>query len=182
VHYATIKNCDIANGPGVRVSLFVSGCTHRCKGCFNEVAWSFDYGEEFTQATIDKILSMLKPDYIKGLTLLGGEPFEPQNQSAILILLRQVKKAYPTKTIWAFSGYLFDRDLTSDRLGIPEITREFLSYLDVLVDGPFIEEKKDLLLRFRGSSNQRIIDVPASLAAGNVVLWHDWQGEGRDIK
>ena len=179
MHYATIKNCDIANGPGVRVSLFVSGCTHRCPGCFNEVAWDFDYGEPFTQETIDKILAMLKPAYVRGLTLLGGEPFEPQNQRAIVELLRQVKKAYPGKSIWAFSGYLFDRDILSGRLGD---TSEYLSYLDVLVDGPFIEAKKNLSLRFRGSENQRLIDVPASLAAGEVVLWQDWQGEKKGLK
>lgn len=173
MHYATIKNCDIANGPGVRVSLFVSGCTHRCKGCFNEVAWDFTYGEPFTRETIDRILQMLKPDYIRGLTLLGGEPFEPQNQPAIVELLRQIKTQYPHKSIWAFSGYLFDKDILSGRLGPKEVTEEYLSYLDVLVDGPFIEEKKNLSLRFRGSENQRLIDVPASLKTGNVVLWEE---------
>ncbi|MBE6923816.1 MAG: anaerobic ribonucleoside-triphosphate reductase activating protein [Ruminococcaceae bacterium] len=180
--YASIKNCDIANGPGVRVSLFVSGCTHRCKGCFNEVAWDFNYGEPFTQETIDKILDMLAPSYVKGLTLLGGEPFEPQNQPAIVELLRQVKAKYPEKSIWSFSGYLFDRDILPGKLGDPAITREFLSYLDVLVDGPFIESRKNLSLRFRGSDNQRLIDVPASLEQGSVVLWEDWQGNGRGMK
>ena len=180
--YATIKNCDIANGPGVRVSLFVSGCTHRCKGCFNEVAWDFDYGEEFTQQTIDDILSMLRPDHIRGLTLLGGEPFEPQNQGPVVELLRQVRKKYPDKSIWAFSGYVFDKDILSGRLGPWEITKEFLSYLDVLVDGPFVEAKKNLSLRFRGSENQRLIDVPASLQSGEVILWRDWQGTGKEIK
>ena len=180
--YATIKNCDIANGPGVRVSLFVSGCTHHCKGCFNEVAWDFDYGEEFTQETIDAILAMLKPDYIRGLTLLGGEPFEPQNQPAIVELLRQVKKAYPQKSIWAFSGYLFDRDILAGRLGPREVTEEYLSYLDILVDGPFVEAKKNLSLRFRGSENQRLIDVPASLRSGEIVLWRDWQGAGKGLR
>ena len=179
MNYATIKNCDIANGPGVRVSLFVSGCTHRCPGCFNEVAWDFDYGEPFTQETIDSILNMLKPDYIQGLTLLGGEPFEPQNQGAIVQLLRQVKRAYPKKSIWAFSGYLFERDILSGLLGD---TSEYLSYLDVLVDGPFVEAKKNLSLRFRGSENQRLIDVPASLQKGETVLWQDWQGERKGLK
>ena len=182
MNYATIKNCDIANGPGVRVSLFVSGCTHRCPGCFNEIAWDFNYGEPFTKETIDSILAMLRPGYIRGLTLLGGEPFEPQNQGAIVELLRQVKKECPEKSIWAFSGYLFDKDILSGRLGDWEITKEYLSYLDVLVDGPFIEAKKNLSLRFRGSENQRLIDVPASLAAGEVVLWQDWQGEGKGMK
>ena len=178
MNYATIKSCDIANGPGVRVSLFVSGCTHRCPGCFNEVAWDFDYGQPFTQQTIDSILAMLRPAYIRGLTLLGGEPFEPQNQGAILELLRQVKKEMPEKSIWAFSGYLFEKDILSGRLGD---TSEYLGYLDVLVDGPFVEAKKNLSLRFRGSENQRLIDVPASLAAGETVLWQDWQGEKRGM-
>ena len=172
MNYATIKNCDIANGPGVRVSLFVSGCTHRCPGCFNEIAWDFDYGQPFTQETIDSILAMLRPGYIRGLTLLGGEPFEPRNQSAVVELLRQVKQEMPEKSIWAFSGYLFDKDILSGRLGD---TREYLSYLDVLVDGPFVEAKKNLSLRFRGSENQRLIDVPASVKAGEIVLWDDEQ-------
>ena len=182
LNYATIKNCDIANGPGVRISLFVSGCTHKCKGCFNEVAWDFEYGQPFTQETVEYILSLLAPVYVKGLTLLGGEPFEPQNQPALVDLLRQVKAKYPEKSIWAFSGYLFDRDMLSGKLGDAETLKEFLSYLDVLVDGPFVESKKDLTLRFRGSSNQRLIDVPASLAAGEVVLWQDWQGNERGMK
>ncbi len=173
MHYATIKNNDIANGPGIRVSLFVSGCTHRCPGCFNEEAWDFQYGQPFTQKTMDDLLEMLAPNYIKGLTLLGGEPFEPQNQPHIVEFLRQVKSVYPNKSIWAFSGYLFDKDILTGRLGPWEITEEFLSYLDVLVDGPFIQEKKDLTLRFRGSSNQRLINVPASLKSGDVVLWED---------
>ena len=182
MNYANIKDFDIANGPGVRISLFVSGCTHHCKGCFNREAWDFDYGQPFTQKTVDEIIQMLKPAYVKGLTLLGGEPFEPQNQGPIVELLRRVKKEYPQKSIWAFSGYLFDKDILSGRLGDWEITKEYLSYLDVLVDGPFIEEKKDLMLRFRGSSNQRLIDVPKSLASGCVVEWEDWQGNGRGMK
>ncbi len=182
MNYAEIKNCDIANGPGVRVSLFVSGCTHRCPGCFNAVAWDFDYGKPFTRQTIDQILALLAPSYIRGITILGGEPFEPQNQGPIVELLRQIKANYPQKSIWAFSGYLFDRDILSGKLGDPVITKEYVSYLDVLVDGPFIREKKDLTLRFRGSSNQRVIDVPASLRSGEVVLWQDWQGDGRGMK
>ena len=181
MNYAEIKNCDIANGPGVRVSLFVSGCTHHCPGCFNEVAWDFEYGKPFTEDTIQEILDMLKPGYIRGLTLLGGEPFEPQNQGAVVELLRRVKKAYPEKSIWAFSGYLFDRDILSGKLGDRETIREYLSYLDVLVDGPFVEARKNLSLRFRGSENQRIIDVPASLASGTVVLWEDWQGDRKGM-
>ena len=182
MNYATIKNCDIANGPGVRVSLFVSGCTHHCKGCFNEVAWDFDYGTPFTQETVDQILEMMKPAYIKGITLLGGEPFEPQNQPALVELLRQIKANYPEKSIWAFSGYLFDKDILAGRLGDPEVTKEFVSYLDVLVDGRFVLEKKNLSLRFRGSSNQRIIHVPSSLEKGEIVLWEDWQGEKKGLK
>ena len=179
MNYATIKNCDIANGPGVRVSLFVSGCTHRCKGCFNEMAWDFDYGEPFTEETINTILNMLRPAYVRGLTLLGGEPFEPQNQAGVVELLRRMKAEMPEKSIWAFSGYLFDKDILSGRLGD---CSEYLSYLDVLVDGPFVESKKNLSLRFRGSENQRLIDVPASLAAGEVILWQDWQGEKKGMK
>ena len=182
MYYATIKNCDIANGPSVRVSLFVSGCTHRCPGCFNEEAWDFHYGKPFTQETIECILEMLKPPHIKGLTLLGGEPFEPQNQPEIVKLLRQVKNKYPEKTVWAFSGYLFDKDILSGRLGPWDVTQEYLQYLDVLVDGPFILAKKDMSLRFRGSSNQRLIDVPASLRENRIILWEDWQGNGRGLK
>ena len=182
MNYATIKNCDIANGPGVRVSLFVSGCTHRCPGCFNEVAWDFEYGEPFTEETIDMIIRMMEPAHIKGLTLLGGEPFEPQNQPDLVKLLRRVKEVYPEKSIWAFSGYLFDKDILAWRLGPREITEEFLRYLDVLVDGPFILAKKNLSLRFRGSENQRLIDVPESLRRGEVVLWQDWQTEGKGLR
>lgn len=182
MNYATIKNCDIANGPGVRVSLFVSGCTHRCPGCFNEVAWDFDYGQPFTEETIETIMKMMEPAHIKGLTLLGGEPFEPQNQPAIVELLRRVKAAYPHKSIWAFSGYLFDKDILAWRLGKREVTEEYLSYLDVLVDGPFIMAKKNLSLRFRGSENQRLIDVQESLRRGEVVLWRDWQSEGKGLR
>ena len=182
MNYATIKNCDIANGPGVRVSLFVSGCTHRCKGCFNEIAWDFDYGQPFTQETVDEILKMLEPPHIAGITLLGGEPFEPQNQPAILDLLRQIKAKLPEKSIWAFSGYLFEKDILAGRLGPKDITQELISYVDVLVNGPFVLEKKDLMLRFRGSSNQRLIDVKASLKSGTTVLWNDWQGQERGLK
>ena len=167
MNYATIKNCDIANGPGVRVSLFVSGCTHHCPGCFNAVAWDFAYGEPFTEETENTILNLLKPTYIRGLTLLGGEPFEPQNQSAVVHLLRRVRKELPEKSIWAFSGYLFDKDILSGRLGD---CSEYLSYLDVLVDGPFIEAQKKITLNFRGSTNQRIIDLKETRKTGTIVL------------
>ena len=178
MNYAEIKNCDIANGPGVRVSLFVSGCTHRCPGCFNEVAWDFGYGREFTQQTVDQLLKLLSAPHIRGLTLLGGEPFEPENQGAVVDLLRQMKAAMPGKTVWAYSGYLFDRDMLSGRLGD---LKEYLSYVDVLVDGPFVLAQKDMGLRFRGSRNQRLIDVKKSLAAGEVVLWEDWQGDRKGM-
>ena len=182
MNYAAIKNCDIANGPGVRVSLFVSGCTHRCKGCFNEIAWDFNYGQPFTRQTIDMLLKMIEPPHIKGITILGGEPFEPQNQPEVLELLREIKMHYPDKTIWVYTGYLFDRDILKGKLGPWEITKEYLSYVDVLVDGPFVLEKKDLTLRFRGSSNQRIINVPATLSSGEITMWEDWQGNGRGVK
>lgn len=182
MNYAAIKNNDIANGPGVRVSLFVSGCTHRCPGCFNSETWDFNYGKPFTQKTIDEIIAMLAPTHIKGITILGGEPFETENQPAVVELLRQVKKIYPQKSVWAFSGYLFDRDIMARRLGDWKITEELLRYLDVLVDGPFVQSKKDLTLRFRGSSNQRLIDVQASLSSDSIVLWEDWQGNGKGLK
>ena len=175
MNYAEIKPVDIANGPGVRVSLFVSGCTHHCKGCFNEVTWDFNYGNPFTQETIGHILDLLKPDFIKGITILGGEPFEPQNQSSVLELLKQVKEKYPDKSIWCFTGYLFDKDILSYRIGNKDTLIELLKYIDVLVDGPFIESKKNLSLRFRGSENQRIIDVKRSLYYDKIILWSDWQ-------
>lgn len=172
MNYATIKACDIANGPGVRVTLFVSGCTHHCKGCFQPETWDFNYGQPFTDETADRILTLMEPDYIKGLTLLGGEPFEPVNQAGLLPLLRRVKAAYPHKNIWAFSGYLLEK-LLSGAVGPRAVTEEMLSYIDVLVDGPFVEAKKDLNLRFRGSSNQRLIDLKQTLAADEIVLWDD---------
>ena len=182
MNYAAIKKFDIANGPGVRVSLFVSGCRHKCKNCFNSEAWDFNYGEIFTQDTLEGLLEAIEKDYIEGFSLLGGEPFEPQNQLPIVELLRRVKAEYPDKSIWAYSGYLFDKDILAGRLGERKITEEFLSYLDVLVDGPFIQSQRDLTLRFRGSSNQRLIDVPASLANGEIVLWQDWQTEGKGLR
>lgn len=182
MYYANIKPWDTADGPGVRVSLFVSGCTHKCKNCFNEEAWDFAYGNPFTQETIDLILNHMAPNYITGLTLLGGEPFHPRNQEAVLGLLRQVKARFPEKSIWAYTGYVLEKDLLTGRACLPEITREYLGDLDVLVDGPFIEEQKSLGLRFRGSKNQRLIDMKQTLACGEVVLWQDWQGEGRGMK
>ena len=175
MNYAAIKNCDIANGPGVRVTLFVSGCRHHCKDCFNPETWDFACGEPFDEAVMDKLLALLAPGYIRGITYLGGEPFEPENQPGLLELSRRIKAAYPEKSIWSFTGYLFDRDILAKKLGPWEVTQELLSYLDVLVDGPFVASLKNLNLRFRGSSNQRLIDVPASLKTGAVVLWDERQ-------
>lgn len=175
MNYADIKRIDVANGPGVRVSLFVSGCTHHCKGCFNEVTWDFNYGKPFTENEIDEIIEYLDKDYIKGLTILGGEPFEHQNQKGLLPLLRKVREVLPEKSIWCFSGYLFDKQIVGEMCQKWEETKEMLSYLDVLVDGRFIQERKNLSLRFRGSDNQRIILVQESLKVGNVVLWDETQ-------
>ena len=171
MYYGEIKKCDIANGEGVRVSLFVSGCTHHCPGCFNQDTWDFGYGKEYTQETEDEILKALAPGYINGLSLLGGEPFEPQNQEVLVRLLRKVKEQYPEKNIWCYSGYLFDRELLSESRARCEYTDEMLSMLDVLVDGRFVEALKDIRLVFRGSSNQRVIDVKKSLETGTVVPW-----------
>ena len=171
LNYADIKKVDVANGPGVRVSLFVSGCTHRCEECFNPETWDFDYGTPFGEAEIEKILALLAPDHIRGLSLLGGEPFEPANQEAVLELVRRVREELPQKTIWCYSGYLF-QELAAGKIG--DHGRELLEQLDVLVDGPFVLAKKDLGLRFRGSSNQRIINVPASLKAGTVILSEEY--------
>lgn len=175
MNYATIKYCDIANGEGVRTSLFVSGCRRHCPNCFNAVAWDFGYGAPFTKEIRNEILESLAPGYINGLSLLGGEPFEPENQPGLLELSRRIRAAYPEKSIWSFTGYLFDRDILAKKLGPWEVTQELLSYLDVLVDGPFVASLKNLNLRFRGSSNQRLIDVPASLKTGAVVLWDERQ-------
>ena len=171
MHYADIKKVDVANGPGVRVSLFVSGCTHHCEECFNPETWDFDYGAPFGETEIEKILTLLSPDHIRGLSLLGGEPFEPENQPAVLELVHRVRKELPQKTVWCYSGYLFEA-LAAGKVG--DHSRELLEGLDVLVDGPFVLAKKDLGLRFRGSSNQRIIDVPASLKAGTVILSEEY--------
>ena len=168
MYYADIRPIDVANGPGIRVSLFVSGYTHRCRDCFNEEAWDFHYGHPFGQEQVEEIIRDLSKPYIKGLSLLGGEPFHPDNQAAVLELVRQARAAYPGLNIWCYSGYLFE-SLRDSQVG--EYSQELLKELDVLVDGPFVLEKKDLSLRFRGSSNQRLIDVPASLRAGAAVLW-----------
>lgn len=170
MNYGEIKNYDIANGEGVRVSLFVSGCTHHCKNCFNPETWSFEYGKPFTKETEDYIIECLSPDYIDGLSLLGGEPFEPQNQEVLLPFLRKVKNELPNKNIWCYTGYLFDSELLSESRARCEFTDEMLSLIDVLVDGEFVQAMHDISLAFRGSSNQRIIDVQKSLETGEVKL------------
>ena len=170
MNYGEIKKYDIADGPGVRVSLFVSGCTHCCDGCFNSQTWDFNFGKPFTEETEEEILKAMSPSHISGFTLLGGEPFEPQNQKVIVELLRKIKKAYPDKNIWCYTGYLFDRDLLGESRARCEYTDEMLSMIDVLVDGEFIAEKRNLMLNFRGSSNQRIILVQQSLKEEKVVL------------
>ncbi len=170
MNYGNIKECDIANGPGVRVSLFVSGCRHHCKGCFNEETWDFQYGNPYTEETEEIIINLLKAGYIQGLSLLGGEPFEPENQHELVKLLRRVRETYPEKDIWCYSGYLYDVDMVSGGRVYTDVTEEMLSYLDVLVDGRFVEAQKDVTLHFRGSRNQRIIDVKKSREANEVVL------------
>ncbi|MBQ9747594.1 MAG: anaerobic ribonucleoside-triphosphate reductase activating protein [Clostridia bacterium] len=182
MNYALIRNFDIANGVGVRVSLFVSGCRHHCKGCFNPEQWNFTYGKPFTEETVEDIVRALDHDYIAGLSLLGGEPMEPEHQADLLHLVRTVRERLPDKTIWCYSGFSFERDLLPLRVGDPEILRELLSHLDVLVDGKFVEELKDPSLLFRGSSNQNIIDVKRSLAEGRLVplagSWRRTMGSG----
>ena len=173
MHYATIKWTDIANGEGVRISLFVSGCTHRCKNCFNEIAWDFDYGQPFDNRTAEKILEELSSSYISGLSLLGGEPLEPQNQQALYPFIQEVKRRFPHKTIWCYTGFVFDEKtgtLRETHKNTP-ITKDLIALFDVLVDGPFIEELKNIRLKFRGSSNQRVIDVQKTLQQGECVLY-----------
>lgn len=171
--YSGIKKHDVANGPGIRVSLFVSGCRHHCPGCFNPDTWSFEFGDEFTDANVEEIMDALAPDYVKGLTVLGGEPFEPENQPHVLELIKECRKRYPEKNIWCYSGYLFDEEIVPGKLGDPAVTSELIRNIDVLVDGEFHLAEKDLKLRFRGSANQRIIDVPKSLKAGEVINWDE---------
>ena len=170
MYYGSIKPCDIANGTGVRVTLFVSGCTHRCKGCFQPKTWDFRYGQPFTAETEEALLEALNRPYISGLTLLGGEPFEPDNQRALLPFLHRLRQQLPDKTVWAFSGYTWE-ELTGQSRARCEATGALLSLVDVLVDGEFVEALRDISLRFRGSSNQRLLDVPASLAAGRPIPW-----------
>lgn len=170
MHYSTIKDCDIANGIGVRITLFVSGCTNHCKNCFQPQTWDFDFGEPFTEETEEKLLQMLKPDYINGLTLLGGEPMEPQNQRALVPFLKRVREAYPNKNIWCFTGFTYEVLKTDGSHPRCEVTDEMLSLIDVLVDGRYVDELKDLTLQFRGSSNQRLIDMVKTRKNGEVAL------------
>lgn len=171
MHYADIKKADIANGLGVRVSVFVSGCHHQCKNCFNKEAWDFNYGKEFTQKEIDKVLEELDHPYVAGLSLLGGEPLEYINQQGLLPLVKQVKERFPDKNIWCYTGYTFETDIMDHMYKSWKETPELLSYIDVMVDGKFVEEKKNAKLRFRGSSNQRILDVPKSVREKKAVLF-----------
>ena len=159
MNYGEIKKYDIADGPGVRVTLFVSGCRHHCKGCFNAETWDFHYGNPYTEKTEKEILDALNHPYIAGLTLLGGEPFEPENQRELVKLLKKVREMYPEKNIWSYSGYVYDKDLIPGGRAYTEVADEMLSYIDVLVDGPFVEDLKDITLQFRGSSNQRILNL-----------------------
>lgn len=181
MNYATIKKTDVANGPGVRVSLFVSGCTHGCKGCFNSEAWDFSYGKPYTEETEKELLAALSPGYIKGLSVLGGEPMEPQNRETVLGLLKKVHEKYPQKTIWCYTGYDYEKDLLhweaeeraacekAGKSGEESVMSGLLALIDVLVDGEFVEEKKNLRLAFRGSENQRLIDIKKSRQQGRTV-------------
>ncbi len=170
MYYGNIKKYDIADGEGVRVTLFVSGCTNHCKGCFQPETWDFCYGKKYTVETEQEILDALNSSFVQGLTLLGGEPFEPENQRELVHLLRKVKAQYPNKDIWSYTGFVYEKDLLKGQRKYTEVTDEMLSYLDILVDGPFIEEKKNICLKFRGSENQRIIDMKKTIETRSIVL------------
>ena len=178
MNFATIKKYDVANGPGVRVSLFVSGCTHRCKGCFNAEAWDFDYGQPYTEKTEEEILSALDHSYIAGLSLLGGEPFDPRNQETVCGLLKKVRARFPQKDVWCYTGYTLDKDLKEGGAAYTPFTKDMLESIDVIVDGEFVEALKDIKLRFRGSSNQRIIDLKRTRGSGEIKLWLDGGVDG----
>jgi len=180
MNYAKIRKCDVANGPGVRVSLFVSGCNHHCKNCFNREAWDFNYGEKFTEKQEEQIIEDLKPDYITGLSLLGGEPFEQTNQEGLAPLVEKVKQTYPDKKIWCYTGFTFDKQILGQMVNEEkrDTTKQMLENIDYIVDGRFVEELKDPKLQFRGSANQRIIDVKKSLAENEIILW---DGLNKDI-
>lgn len=169
MNYADIKKIDVANGEGVRVSVFVSGCNHHCKGCFNQCAWDFNYGKEFTEKEEQQIIDYMNHNYISGLSLLGGEPLEPKNQEGLLPLVKKVKEKFPDKNIWCYTGFDFEKDIVEKMAKNNETTKELLKYIDIIVDGKFEEDKKDLKLQFRGSSNQKIVDVKQSLQTGQIV-------------
>ncbi|MCH4014957.1 MAG: anaerobic ribonucleoside-triphosphate reductase activating protein [Solobacterium sp.] len=171
MYYGNIKKYDIADGLGVRVSLFVSGCTNHCKGCFQSETWDFHYGKPFTEETEKEILDALNHEYIQGFTVLGGEPFEPENQRVLVQLLKKIRETYPDKDIWSYTGFVYDQDLLAGQRKHTEVTDEMLSYIDVLVDGPFVLEKKNIALSFRGSENQRVIDLKKTRAQGQIVLY-----------
>ena len=174
MHYASVKPCDIANGPGVRVSLFVSGCTHHCPGCFNKETWDFSYGQPFTEETMADLYEKLYHGYITGLTLLGGEPLEPVNQQALLPFVEEVRRRFPDKTIWCYTGYTYETDLlAADGRAHCTATDRLLGMTDVLVDGRFVQDLRDITLLFRGSSNQRLIDLARTRETGSVVLWEN---------
>ncbi len=174
MNYAEIKYIDVANGPGIRTSLFVSGCNHHCKGCFNEVAWDFNYGKVFDKKVEDEILESLAPEYVDGITLLGGEPLEKVNQEGLLPLVKRIKETYPKKNIWLFTGFLFDKDVMGNMLEKWDVSKELIPLIDVVVDGKFDEELKDLNLKFKGSSNQRTIDVQETLKKGCICLLEEY--------
>lgn len=182
MNYATIKKNDIANGPGVRVSLFVSGCRHHCKNCFNQEAWDFGYGTPYTETTEEEILQALSPDHITGLSLLGGEPFEPENRPALIALAKKFKERFPQKNLWCYTGFDFEKDLLAGNIKEPQTAMSLTELIDVLVDGKFIESQKNPALLFRGSSNQRILDVKKSLAEKKAVIlegvWERKMGSG----
>ena len=173
MYYGNLKKCDIANGIGVRVTLFVSGCTNHCPDCFQPQTWDFHYGKPFTDDTRAEIFAELDKPYINGLTVLGGEPFEPENQRELLPFVKNVKVLYPNKTIWCYTGNNLEHEIWQPGPGRCEVTDEFLQYIDVLVDGDFVQDQYDISLRFRGSSNQRLIDMNKTRAAGRVILWQD---------
>lgn len=171
MYYGEIKNCDIANGAGVRVTLFVSGCTNHCEKCFQPQTWDFHYGQPFTAETEEMLLEMLSPTYIRGLTLLGGEPFEPENQRVLLSFIKKVRERYPKKDIWAFSGFTWEELHTNGSHPRCEVTDDMLALIDVLVDGRYVDSLRNISLRFRGSENQRLIDVKKTLESGEAVIW-----------
>ncbi len=173
MNYATIKNFDIANGPGVRTSLFVSGCTHRCPGCFNYEAWDFNFGEPFDDSIQDKLIESLEPDYVEGMTILGGEPMEPANQEALVSFIERVRSTYPNKSLWMYTGDTYEDLIDENSSRHTPYTNRILDALDVLVDGQFIESLKDITLRFKGSSNQRLIDLAKTRESGKIVIWSD---------